>query len=64
MLAEYLRYGNGLERPKDGVPFFGDYGIDLSIRIVWAGHDRQSTTVAESVRWKVSRGAKVSSQGI
>lgn len=48
MLAEYLGYGYGFKEPEKGGPFFGEYGVDLSRRIVRADHDGRSTRVTES----------------
>ena len=48
MLAELLGYEYGFKKPEKAGPFFGEYGVDLSIRIIWAIHDGCSTMVAES----------------
>lgn len=38
MLAKHLGYEYGFERPEGADPFFGNYAIDPSTRIIWAGH--------------------------
>lgn len=59
VLAENLGYEHGFEGPENGGPFLGEYGVDFSIRIVWASHDGRSMMVAESCQCRIRHGAKV-----
>ena len=48
MIAERLGYQYGFARPGESGLFFGEDGVDFSIRIVCAGHNGRSTMVAKS----------------
>ena len=49
MLPECLGYGYGFKEPEKGGQFFGEYGVDLSTRIIWTSHDgRSSMKIEES----------------
>lgn len=48
MLTKLLGYEYGFKEPEKGSPFFGEYGVDLSTRIIGAGHSGLSESITES----------------
>lgn len=62
MIAECLRYEYWFEAPEKIGPFFGEYGVDLSARIIRVSHDGRSTMVAKRPQCRVSHGAEISSR--
>ena len=46
MVAERSGYGYGFEEPEEAGPFFGEYGVDPSTRIIGAGHGGRSKGLA------------------
>ena len=63
MIAECLRYEYWFEGPEKSGPFFGQYGVDYSARIIRRGHDGRSTMVAERLQCEILHGAEILSKG-
>ena len=42
VLAKRLGYDHGFKEPEEAGPFFGEYSVDLSTRIIRAGHSSRS----------------------
>lgn len=55
MLTKLLGYEYGFKEPEKGSPFFGEYGVDLSTRIIGAGHSGLSESFTESPECTVGK---------
>lgn len=62
MLTEGLGYEHGFKKPEKGGQFFGEYGVDLTARIIWASHDGRSSMDAENTECSIRNAVKGLSQ--